>query len=105
MVWQATIAAVSVRKRAFPKLTALKPDSCAIFISSGVKSPSGPIKIRMSFLFGIMSFKCTFLSPKQCAIKRFSIVMFFTNSEKRIAGFKVGKNARSDCFAADCKIF
>jgi hypothetical protein len=42
---QAYKPAVSVRNRLFPKLTGIKLFCIAALISSGVKSPSGPIKI------------------------------------------------------------
>ena len=47
-MWQvstATSAAVSVRSRLAPSVIGWKPDSIAALISSGEKSPSGPINI------------------------------------------------------------
>ena len=48
MVCTATSAAVSVRRRDLPRLTARKPFSSALATSSGLKSPSGPISTRAS---------------------------------------------------------
>ena len=41
-------AAVSVRKRLLPNVTGTNPFSMAIFTSSGLKSPSGPISTTTS---------------------------------------------------------
>ena len=50
----ATIAAVSVRRRCVPSVMGVKPFSSAKLISSGEKSPSGPIKIKIFSFFLII---------------------------------------------------
>ncbi len=47
----ATTAAVSVRRRWLPSVISSKPFASAKVISSGEKSPSGPIKMRIFSFF------------------------------------------------------
>ena len=55
--------AVSVRNRFSPNVTAVTLKSAAAWISSGVKSPSGPMKIDMDLsLIGSLSITTLFVS-------------------------------------------
>jgi hypothetical protein len=60
-VWQATMAAVSVRRRLVPSPTGINPFLRASSISFSEKSPSGPIRIRFDAL-SFISFLTAFYS-------------------------------------------
>src|SRR5690606_1238142 len=93
MLWQATTAAVSVRKRLSPKLTGIYPFFFASSISSEEKSPSGPIRIVI-FCLGSKTDFSDFLSVFSQWAMHFKFSEVFSeliNSLKGTSLFKTGK--------------
>ena len=82
--------AVSVRNLLVPKLTALNWFCKANSISFGLKSPSGPIKIKV-FSALLTVFNSFFSPSSQCAIYLAPLRSCFIKLVKEIASLSFGK--------------
>ena len=105
IVWHATKAAVSVRRRLGPSEMGSNPQAWARRISSGLKSPSGPIRTNAFSPGRQACCKSGFSPSSQWAMNLRPSKGRRTNSVKPTMPSSCGRVAFCDCFMALIRIF